>query len=176
VRGAGGSVRRVAATVVAIAVLAVAAYFANRPEAPGASGYAPAGPAPAQAIPGGTLAAHEAAGGHTLARHVGRSASDLEERAAREGKREVSTFPDAASAERAVAEVLWRRREEVSRWLAGSPRGSRDFEARLEREAGTVWRAGSARASPGRTVRVVLVPSTKFAEGFSVLTAYVTLP
>jgi filamentous hemagglutinin len=138
--------------------------------------YAPASAAPRDAIPGGGLSAHEAAGGHTLARHVGLSPEDLADRAREEGKREVSTFPDAAAAERAVAEVLYRRREDVRRWVGGRPTQNEDFEARLSEAAGQVHRRGASRAVPGRTVRVVLAPTDRFPEGFRVLTAYVTLP
>ena len=143
----------------------------------GATGYAPASAAPSDAIPGGSLKAHEGVGGsHTLERHVGLSPQDLARRAAEEGKREVSTFPDVATADRSVAEVLYRRRDDVRRWLERRPRQNEDFEARLDATAGLVHRRGSRDAVPGRTVRVVLVPTERFPEGFRVLTAYVTLP
>src|SRR5262245_21432885 len=44
------------------------------PRAPSAAGYDPKDATPAEAIPGGGLAAHEGIrGAHTLARHVGKS-------------------------------------------------------------------------------------------------------
>lgn len=129
------------------------------------------------AIPGGSLSAHEGvAGGHTLARHVGKSIDELRERATRERKREVSTFPDAAAADRAVAAVLTRRHSAVADWLRRSPDGLRDFSATLDGPVGTIWRADRGLASPGRTVVVVLAPFARFPEGFRIHTAYVTLP
>lgn len=145
--------------------------------APSGRGYAPRTAAPADAIPGGGLAAHEGrGGGHTLDRHVGRSVDDLKRRARDEAKREVSTFPDEAAADRAVADVLYRKRTAIAAWLADGPDGLRDFQATLDAPAGTVWRADRARAQPGRTVVVVLAPTAAFREGFRVHTAYVTLP
>jgi hypothetical protein len=75
-----------------------------------------------------------------------------------------------------VAETLWSRRADVARWLASGRPGNEDFETRLDWVAGQVWRADSRRLADGHTVRVVLVPSNRFPEGFAVLTAYVTLP
>lgn len=144
------------------------------PEAPaGAPGALPS----TGGIPGGSLRAHEGlSGGHTLARHVGQTEADLRRRADAERKREVSTFPDEASAERAVAAVLSRRRGLVDAWLRKPPSGLQDFSATLDAPVGTVWRADRGRAQPGRTVVVVLSPSSRFPEGFRIHTAYVTLP
>lgn len=139
--------------------------------------YAPRSAAPADAIPGGGLAAHEGRnGGHTLDRHVGRTVDQLKARARDEAKREVSTFPDEAAADRAVAEVLYRKRTAVAAWLADGPDGLRDVQATLDAAVGTVWRTDRGRAQPGRTVVVVLAPHRGFPEGFRVHTAYVTLP
>ncbi|MCC7137380.1 MAG: hypothetical protein IT460_02985 [Planctomycetes bacterium] len=144
---------------------------------PSAARYAPRSAAPADAIPGGSLTAHEGLGGaHTLERHVGRTPEELARRAATEAKREVSTFPDRAGADRAVARVLYDRRDRVAAWLASSPTALESFEGRTPEPAGTVYRVATGRTSPGRTVVVVLAPSDRFPEGFRVHTAYVSLP
>lgn len=142
------------------------------PEAPRSGGYRPASAAPADAIPGGSLAAHEERG-HTLARHVGRTLEQLRQRLRDEDKREVSTFPDLATADRAVAQTLFERQAEVRRWLEDGARGDQDVSARLAAPVGEVLFAGEARTKPGRTVKVVLFPSRQFAEGFGIRTAYV---
>jgi hypothetical protein len=154
---------------------------APRPEAPRADHpplrYAPKSAEPADAIPGGSLLVHEGPpGGHTLERHVGKSLEDLRRRADREGKREVSTFPDLETANRAVAEALYSSRAAIVAWLAGAPSDQRPFERTLRSPVGTVYRANAGRGVPGRTVVVVLRPSSRFAEGFSIVTAYVGLP
>jgi len=72
-------------------------------------------------VPGGGLEAHEAAGGHTIARHVAKELEYLAQRLARNPRMEAaSTFPDRATAERVIAEALEMRASEVRTWLAGS--------------------------------------------------------
>jgi Bacterial CdiA-CT RNAse A domain len=58
-------------------------------------------------VPGGGLMAHETLGGHTLARHVGRSENYLRHRLATEPDlTAASTFYDRQTAENALARVL----------------------------------------------------------------------
>jgi hypothetical protein len=144
--------------------------------APRASGYAPQGPAPAQALPGGSLQAHEGKPGHTLERHVGRTPGQLAERLRREQKREVSTFPDVATAEQAIARALFERRREIGTWLAEGAQGDFAVSWKGQEPVGRVLRDGERDPRAGRTTHVVLVPSRRFPEGFAILTAYVRLP
>ncbi len=139
--------------------------------------YDPASADPNDAIPGGGLAAHEGVdGGHTLDRHVGRTVEQLRRRLEQEDKREVSTFPDVASADRFVGQALYDRRADVARWLASDPSGNEAFPSRLGTAAGSVLRRGASGVVAGRSVQVVLAPSRRFREGFRIVTAYVTLP
>ena len=166
--------------LLAFVAIGLAVWLLRDPSGPGAPGgppgAAPAGPL-AEGVPGGSLRAHEGLGGaHTIERHVGLSTDDLRRRAASEAKREVSTFPDLPTADRAVADVLRLRRDAIRRWLDRGPEGLQDFEARLERDVGTVWRRDAGRVVAGRTVVVVLAPSRRFPEGFRIHTAYVTTP
>ena len=65
------------------------------------------------------LGRDESRGGHTLARHVGRSDADLRERLRRERQiSAASTYTDRATAERVVARTLRRNRARVDQWLA----------------------------------------------------------
>lgn len=65
------------------------------------------------------LGRDEARGGHTLARHVGRSDAELKERLRREPNiSAASTYTDRATAERIVARALARNRTRVDQWLA----------------------------------------------------------
>ena len=65
------------------------------------------------------LGRDEARGGHTLARHIGRSDAELKERLRREPNiSAASTYPDRATAERVVASALARSRARVDQWLA----------------------------------------------------------
>lgn len=68
---------------------------------------------------GRDLSADESAGGHTLARHVGRSDADLRARLKAEPDiSAASTYTDRATAERVVAEVLEKKQSEVEKWAA----------------------------------------------------------
>jgi hypothetical protein len=70
------------------------------------------------------LAADEARGGHTLARHVGKTDDELRARLKAEPDiSAASTYFDADTAARVVAEVLSRKSDEVRKW--GQRTGSR---------------------------------------------------
>ncbi len=65
------------------------------------------------------LAADEQLGGHTLARHVGRSDADLAERLRRERNiSAASTYLDEATASRVVAAALAQSRAKLDAWAA----------------------------------------------------------
>ena len=65
------------------------------------------------------LEGDEKRGGHTLARHVGRSDADLSERLRRERRiSAASTYTDRMTAERVVALALAQHRARVDEWLS----------------------------------------------------------
>src|SRR5690242_16420966 len=66
------------------------------------------------------LAKDEAAGGHTLARHVGRSDDELRERLSREHISAASTYTDRATAEAAVGAAIAANQSKVYEWVAGA--------------------------------------------------------
>ena len=59
----------------------------------------------------------ERRGGHTIARHVGRSDAQLRARLARESIAAASTYPDLETAERIVAQALVENERRVQRWI-----------------------------------------------------------
>jgi hypothetical protein len=94
---------------------------APAPAPPAEAREAPAPPqsrAPAVGSTGYDLARDEGRGGHTLARHVGRTDAQLKERLRREQISAASTYTDRATAERIVARTLARQRSRVDQWLA----------------------------------------------------------
>jgi hypothetical protein len=121
------------------------------------------------------LAADEARGGHTLARHVGLSDADLVARLGREaGISAASTFTDRATAERVVAAALAENAARIDAWQRGDARRA-NLVVRLRGSPdiviGRVLRRGARTARPGHDARVVL----RWDEGrgdFYVLTAY----
>jgi hypothetical protein len=119
------------------------------------------------------LDADERRGGHTLARHVGRTDAQLQERLARErGISAASTYPDRTTAERVVALTLEREARRVSTWSSrGSPRANLalDYRGAPGDVIGRVWRRGR-RAAEEATDAVVVLRADR--AGFYVLTSY----
>ena len=65
------------------------------------------------------LSIDEARGGHTLARHVGKSDAELLARLKAEPDiSAASTYTDRATAERVVAQVITKKRAEIEKWEA----------------------------------------------------------
>ena len=86
----------------------------------------------------------EARGGHTLARHVGRSDEDLRARLLSEPRiAAASTWTDRTTAERIVGAVLSSERDGIAKWT-GWQRAAPESRARLP---------GTFRAPIGRTLR-----------------------
>jgi hypothetical protein len=116
------------------------------------------------------LATDEAAGGHTLARHVGASDAGLARRLADEPNLAVaSTFVDRATAERAVAAALDGARARIERWLR-SP-GDETLALRWPgdgRPLGRLLERGADTAVDASAANVVL---RRRGGGYNVLTA-----
>jgi hypothetical protein len=106
------------------------------------------------------LARDEAMGGHTLARHVGRTDEQLRQRLAREpGISAASTYTDRATAERVVAETLTQAVSRVRDWTAR--RGSRPnlalhYRSQDGRTVGSSIDRGGSRSRPCEGAIVVL--------------------
>jgi hypothetical protein len=72
-------------------------------------------------VVGGGLAAHEAAGGHLLLKHVGQTEPQLLKRLVNEPSiKGSSSFYDRATAESAISQTLVLRRNDIDTWLTGS--------------------------------------------------------
>jgi len=159
--------RWLAALVLIAAAVAIALALREPATAPGA-----VAPSPSAGSAGSLdLSDHEAAGGHTLARHVGRSDADLARRLRREPNlAAASTFLDRASAERAVTATLAAERGRVDAWAA---KGGRSTLALRWRGDGTVvgrvLERGATSPVAAHGARVVL---RRRGDGWFVLTAY----
>jgi pyruvate/2-oxoglutarate dehydrogenase complex dihydrolipoamide acyltransferase (E2) component len=147
------------------------------PAPPAATREAPPPPqdraTPAVANPGYDLARDEARGGHTLARHVGRTDAQLRERLQREQISAASTYTDRATAERVVARTLARQRSRVDQWLArkGSrPNLALDYRGDRKETIGRSLTRRSPQTIPCSDAVVVLRWDGN--RGFIVLTSY----
>jgi hypothetical protein len=134
------------------------------PAAPPTSSAAKPAPSTSGARPGATesydLGADEAKGGHTLARHVGRSDAQLLERLQRERHiSAASTYTDRAVAERTVARTLARHAAQVSAWeqrTGNRPNLALDYRGAADEILGRSIRRGRRDAVPCTNALVVL--------------------
>jgi hypothetical protein len=127
-------------------------------------------------VPGGGLAAHEASGGHTLARHVGLSDEQLAARLATQQRvPAASTFASRSVAEGAIGQALTSRATAVEQWLAGS-NARLAFDAPLSSTVGRTLVRGAQSPVSSSTVRVVLVRDAAFQSGYRILTAFPVVP
>ena len=116
----------------------------------------------------------ERRGGHTLARHVGRSDADLSERLRRERRiSAASTYTDRVTAERVVALALVQHRTRVDQWLfrqGSRPNLALDYRAAGGEPIGRSLTRRGRRAVACSDAVVVLRWDGR--RGFYVLTSY----
>jgi hypothetical protein len=130
--------------------------------------------APPASAAAADLTAAERLGGHTLARHVGRTDDDLRERLRREPDiAAASTYPDRQTAERVVAATLEQFSRRIKAWTArtGSrPNLALDYRGKPGNPVGRSVRRGDTRVRDCSDAVVVL---RWHASGrFYVLTSY----
>jgi hypothetical protein len=117
------------------------------------------------------LARSEAAGGHLVARHVGKSTADLAARLVREQRiPAASTFNSLAEAEAAVGGALQTNASRVANWVAGGARGRLTLDAAFS--GGSVLARGASTAANATGVRVILQGNG--SGGWHVLTGFPT--
>lgn len=112
------------------------------------------------AAPTHDLSQDEAAGGHTLKKHVGRSDDQLRERLQRERNiSAASTYTDRASAEMAVGVALQQNQPKIDRWLnreGGHPNLVIDYDGDSAHPIGRSMRRGDDQSQPCSHALVVL--------------------
>ncbi|WP_228976392.1 RNase A-like domain-containing protein [Streptomyces sp. DH12] len=113
------------------------------------------------------LAAHEAAGGHAISRHVGKTDAELAARNIRYS----STFTDLAAANRATGGNLAANQAGINQWLAG--RGNRlVINGPMDASGGRVYeRATQSTLSP-TGVTTVLQRNPSMPNGYHIVTSY----
>lgn len=146
---------------------------AERPRPPPPEIARPAPPASHTAEAGDfDLEREESRGGHTLARHVGKTDAELRARLSREpGISAASTFTDRSTAGRCVADALAANRDRVRAWSAGGPdRPTLALDFRGDQPLGRSLRRGEASPVTCTDANIVLRPDRRYP--FVVLTAY----
>ena len=124
-------------------------------------------------VPGGGLAAHEAAGGHVLAKHVGKSDADLLARIAREPKISGdSTFATREIAEAAIADVISANSSLIRAWLSGTGRKLPISGRSMSGPVGRHVAQGSTTITDVAGIRAVLVRDPNMPTGYRIQTAF----
>jgi len=119
------------------------------------------------------LSQDEAAGGHTLRKHVGRTDDQLRDRLEHEQNiSAASTWNDRPSAEAAVGAALAEQNEKISRWLARDrhPNLVLDFDGDPAHPFGRTLRRGEDQVEP--CAHAVIVLKWDPPNSYHVLTAY----
>ncbi len=123
---------------------------------------------------GGGLAAHEAAGGHLLLKHVGQSESQLMQRLASEPTiTGSSSFYDRATAESAISDTLAVRQPEISAWLASS-KPQFKVEYSLPKDVGITVTRGASSAVDTSNLRLILRRDPTMPSGYRIHTGFPT--
>ena len=120
-----------------------------------------------------SLAAEEAAGGHTIARHVGRTEAQLRARLAQQGGiPAASSFRSLAEAERYVSAALRANRDAIRLWAASAgPNATRSF-AYSARSLGYGVVRATGRLEDMHNMVIVLRKTQVGQKIYFVLTAY----
>ena len=126
----------------------------------------------APGIPGGGLDFHEAAGGHTLERHVGKTEAQLAQRLASETRiSAASSFTNRSVAEVAIGEAMNRNQNAINSWVKS--RGNRyTIDYNTNRRIGITLRRRASKATSASRLKIVLQRSAKLPPGYFILTAY----
>ena len=125
-------------------------------------------------VQGGGLAAHEFAGGHLIARHIGQSEADMAARlAASPGMDRVSNFASRATAEKAVSEVLDANQSAIQKFLSGSS-PKLEIDGIASSSVGTVLVRGASTSVPTNALRVVIKRDPTSSLGYYILTGFPT--
>lgn len=169
--------RATAALMAALWLAACGPAATPAPAPASAAAAAPVAPArevrPGRDIKGRDLDLDERAGGHTLARHVGRTDQQLRDRLRNEPNiSAASTYTDRATAERVVAQALDEAQSKVEQWERR--RGNKPnltLNVHVDDEA-PIGRSLSRRGKAAVPCHDALVVLRARSDGFYVLTSY----
>ncbi|SDP46230.1 RHS repeat-associated core domain-containing protein [Pseudomonas reinekei] len=123
-------------------------------------------------VPGGGLAAHEAQGGHLIAKHIARTDVQLADRLRAEPHiPAASTFPDRATAESAAARTLAANKIKVEEFL-NSSKGKTTVTHHFPHPVGVSMVNGNTNHEPASKVLLVLKKDVQRPEGYFLLTGF----
>lgn len=123
-------------------------------------------------MPVGGLIAHEQAGGHTIARHVGQTRAQLEARLLAERNiSSASSFATPSTAEQVVADALGANQPQIHTWLRGTA-GRLRIDYTAGRTTGFTLPRGAADMLPIQGARIFVVRDPTMPTGHRILTSF----
>ncbi|CRM04351.1 Cell wall-associated polypeptide CWBP200 [Pseudomonas sp. 28 E 9] len=123
-------------------------------------------------VPGGGLAAHEAAGGHLIEKHVGRTHEQLLERLKQEPHiPAASTFKDRATAELAVANVLDDNKTKIKNFLKGK-NSQIVITQKTEEPIGISFKKNTTIPVPGKEIYLIIRRDKNMHNGYRIHTGF----
>jgi RHS repeat-associated protein len=126
-------------------------------------------------VTGGGLQAHERMGGHTLARHVGRTVPQLAGRLLSNPKlTSASTFTNRAVAEASISGTLQANSQRVQAWLASASNARLPLNHDVGTAVGEVLSRGAVNPTTASNVFVLLQKNAASPVGYHIVTSYVT--
>ena len=118
------------------------------------------------------LEAHEAAGGHLIAKHVGKTESELRARLAAEPNLQVaSSFFDQQTAQTSSNKLITKHKEEIQNWLQGDSK-QLIINDKLTSPIGFGIIRNSAKKVELSSVRLLLRRDTNLPAGYKIHTGY----
>ncbi len=128
-------------------------------------------------LPKEGLRIHEIDGSHTIARHVGKSDTQLRNRLrSQPWIGGASSYASRYDAERFTDQVLAARSPEILAWLGQAAARSSSFSMDLMTPTGRGIRDGESMVHDMTAVKVVLVLDSRFPNGYRVLSSFPTGP
>ena len=126
-------------------------------------------------LTGHSLIAHENWGGHTIAKHVGKSDADLATRLASDfDLKYASAFPDVDTASLSIADTIVNNMNVISNWLDGSD-SKVEISFTSNNSVGSVMQRGMNNSVSTNTTTVILTRDPLSKSGYTILTSYPSL-
>lgn len=123
-------------------------------------------------VPGGGLAAHEAQGGHLIAKHIDRTEAQLRDRLRAEPNIPIaSTFPSRTAAESTVSSVMKKNKKTIDDFMIGNARKIVITEP-MSTPVGVGVVRLSGKLESLAVVKLILQKSRNSPSGYIILTGY----
>ena len=123
-------------------------------------------------VPGGGLAAHEAAGGHLITRHVGKTEVELLNRVSRGNVRTASSFTDRTTAEVITSKAIDTNQSKINNYLSGSQKGYLEIDYKSSSTVGISISKGQTSATQVSNARIIIAREPSMPTGYRVITGY----